>query len=231
MAVPLFIFAATVCRFVEDLKWSPKSRLAAILKSQTMSPISDSKLDQTYFPILNQLLTGQDEGESERLMQEFQEIVGVIIVLASPLSVTSLVRLLDIPKEEISCRLDSLHSVLSIPSDLNVPVRLLHLSFRDFLLDLNKKGKSPFWVDGRERHKKIATQCLIVMHRGFKKNMCDLRSSGTFRTEIDRQVIDGHLPMELQYACRHWVYHLQESNAEIRDQDNIHRFLQKHLLH
>jgi NACHT domain len=228
MAVPLFIFAATVCRFVEDPKWNPEKRLTAILKSQA---ISHSKLDQTYSPILNQLLLDQDKRESEQLIEEFREIVGVIIILASPLSVTSLARLLDIPEEEISCRLDSLHSFLSIPSDLNVPVRLLHLSFRDFLLDPEKEGTSQFWVDGRERHRKVATQCLTVMRRGFKKNICNLPGYGTLRTEIDSRVIDDYVPVELQYACRYWVHHLQESSVDISDQGDVHRFLQEHLLH
>ena len=30
-----------------------------------------------------------------------------------------------------------------LPEDM--PIRLLHLSFRDFLLDTQKRGKSPFW--------------------------------------------------------------------------------------
>ncbi|KAL2009615.1 hypothetical protein VTN00DRAFT_5422 [Thermoascus crustaceus] len=76
MAIPLFIFAATLCRFVGDMKWNPEKRLAVILKDQAVSQAS--KMDRTYLPILNQLLTGQDENESEQLVQEFQEIVGVI---------------------------------------------------------------------------------------------------------------------------------------------------------
>jgi hypothetical protein len=71
MAVPLFIFAATICRFISDPKWNPEYRLTTILKNQTMSHMS--KLDQTYVPILNQLLTDQNERESEQLIQEFRE--------------------------------------------------------------------------------------------------------------------------------------------------------------
>jgi hypothetical protein len=54
MAVPLFIFAATVCRFVGDPRWDPKKRLATILESQTASQAS--KLDRTYLPILTSCL-------------------------------------------------------------------------------------------------------------------------------------------------------------------------------
>jgi hypothetical protein len=228
MAVPLFIFAATVCRFVGDLRWDPENRLATILTNQTSSHLS--KLDQTYIPILNQLLTDQDERESEELKREFREIVGAIIILASPLSIISLARLLDRPERVISCRLDSFHSVLSIPSTLDVPVRLLHLSFRDFLLDPNK-SRSPFWVNEVETHQRLAARCLAVMRRGLGKNICHLPSYGTARSEIDDQAINDHLPMEIQYACRYWMYHLQQGKFEIRDHDSIHSFLREHLLH
>lgn len=32
LSVPLFISAATVCRYIRNLKWEPKSRLAELLK-------------------------------------------------------------------------------------------------------------------------------------------------------------------------------------------------------
>src|SRR5271156_3487537 len=50
MAIPLFIFAATVCRFIGDPKWDPEERLATVLRYQTTSQAS--KLDKTYLPIL-----------------------------------------------------------------------------------------------------------------------------------------------------------------------------------
>jgi len=142
MALPLFIFAATVCRFVGDPKWIPKNRLADVLKYQMSRQAS--MLDKTYLPVLNQLLIDLTDSEKESLAQEFREIVGSVVVLADPLSTSSLAGLLGIDIEIIYCRLNSLHSILSIPPDRDSPVRLLHLSFRDFLLDPEKRGKSPF---------------------------------------------------------------------------------------
>ena len=49
MAVPLFIFAATVCRFVGNRKRDPKSRLANFLE-QPASHVSS--LERTYLPVL-----------------------------------------------------------------------------------------------------------------------------------------------------------------------------------
>jgi len=229
MAVPLFIFAATVCRFVADPRWDPKKRLSTILEYKTASQAS--KLDRTYLPVLDQLLAGQDEAEKDRLATEFREVVGAIIILASPLSIVSLSSLLGIEKEVINCRLELLHSVLNVPANENAPVRLLHLSFRDFLLDPQKRGKSPFWVDGREMHRQIARKCLELMSGYLRENICNLPSPGTLRTDIDSRSVDKCLPAEVQYACRYWVHHQEQSNCRIRDTDLVHVFLQQHLLH
>jgi hypothetical protein len=232
MAIPLFIFAATVCRFVADpIKGNPKKRLSAILEYQTASQAS--KFDRTYLPILDQLLIDQDDAEKEELAREFREIVGTIIILVDPLSTISLSSLLNIAQEDVNGRLDLLHSVLSIPTNEDAPVRLLHLSFRDFLLDPQKRGKSPFWVDERKTHERIASKCLEVMSRPrcLKENLCSLQGPGTLRTEVDKRVIDERLPSHVQYACRYWVHHLEQSKGRIHDGDQVHLFLQQHLLH
>ena len=69
MASPLFIFAATVCRFVGDHRWPPEDRLGIILKYQTTSWAS--KFDATYQPILEQLFIGLDPMEKHELATRF----------------------------------------------------------------------------------------------------------------------------------------------------------------
>jgi hypothetical protein len=228
MAVPLFIFAATVCRFVGEIEGNPRRRLEDILGYETEDM---SQLGKTYLPILKPLFPNGSSKEGRKLSIDFQEIVGSIVILESPLSIKSLARLLGKPKEDISCRLDSLHSVLSISDSDDIPVRLLHLSFREFLVDASNE-KSPFWVDERRRHKSLASYCLKLMSspEGLRQNMCGLQP-GSLRGEIDEGKITSHLSSELQYACRYWVYHLEQSQCHIGDADSTDRFLQKHFLH
>ncbi|KAJ9302280.1 hypothetical protein DTO271G3_1146 [Paecilomyces variotii] len=226
MAIPLFIFAATICRFIGDLKWEPEERLEIILQTALKNDMTP--LELTYAPILNNLLSGATPCDSEQLVDEFQHIVGVIIILASPLSIISLGQLLEIPTPKIGRRLEFFHSVLNVPRNANQPVRLFHLSFRDFLLDPRRKN-NVFWVNGKERHGKVAVQCLTLMRRLLRKNICDLPHAGALRDEIDDQTRHDCLPMELQYACRYWIYHLQEGN--IRDIGDVQIFLTEHLLH
>ena len=116
-----------------------------------------------YLPILSQLFDNEDEADKQRRASQFRDIVGSIVVLESLLSISSLAHLFQTPKEDISYRLDSLHSVLSIPDSEDLPVRLLHLSFHDFLVDPQKKEKSLFWVDERKTHEKLASKCLELL--------------------------------------------------------------------
>ena len=65
-AVPLFIVAATVYRFVGDRNWDPQERLQTILKFQEIGQLE--QMEQTYLPVLTQLpATLSDLGLKERL--------------------------------------------------------------------------------------------------------------------------------------------------------------------
>ena len=228
MAIPLFIFAATACRYIGEKRDNPKKRLEIFLEYQTAN-----LLDRTYLPILNQLFNDKDGLEKERRTREFREIVGSIVVLESPLSIASLAHLLDIPKEDISCRLDLLHSVLNIPVDEDMPIRPLHLSFREFLHDNEKRGKSPFWVDEKETHMRLANKCLQLLSspKGLRQNMCNLASPGTLRSEINDQILGKALSLEVRYACRYWAHHLVQSGDRIYDGGPVHAFLRKYFLY
>jgi hypothetical protein len=50
------------------------------------------------------------------------------MILESPLSVISLSRLIGLNERVVHLRLNPLHSVLSVPDDETLPVRLFHLS-------------------------------------------------------------------------------------------------------
>jgi hypothetical protein len=230
LAVPLFIYAATVCRYVGTKGSNPMAYLDKVLKYQKAT---FSQLDRIYLPVLDQLLTEQEDDDRETWLQEFRKVVGSIVVLESPLPIASLACLLRVPQEDIKCRLDSLHSVLSIPDSEDIPIRLLHLSFRDFLVDPQKQVKSSFWVDERSTHQMLASCCLELMSgsSGLRQDICNLSAPGIMIHEIDEATIAASLSPDLQYACRYWVTHLEYSKQNIVDGDTTQLFLQKHLLH
>ncbi|KAF2835972.1 hypothetical protein M501DRAFT_1007778 [Patellaria atrata CBS 101060] len=182
MATPLFIFAATIYRFIGDTRGNPKR---------------------------HQLIIDQTEEEIKILAEEFQELVGVIITLTSPLSTLSLANLLTIPKDEVACRLDPLHSILHIPASDTAP------------------------IDERKAHKLLSDKCLqlLLNSQHLKQDICNVQRPGTRQIEIDSKVIDSCLPPDIQYTCRYWVYHLEQSQSQLYDDDQVHIFLQKRVLY
>src|SRR5437016_1130504 len=74
LAVPLFIFAATACRYIADLRDNPARRLEIVLQYQSASHVS--QLDRTYLPILSRLFDDEDEADRQRRISEFRDIVG-----------------------------------------------------------------------------------------------------------------------------------------------------------
>ena len=229
LAIPLFIFASTVCRFVSESK--PQKRLRLILEQRYNAGFSH--LAKTYLPILDQLLLEKEGEEPDAMLGEFREVVGPIILAADPLSIAALASLLDIDEEDIRDRLEGLHSVLQIPSNLHDPVRLLHLSFRDFLVDPKRKDKGGFWIDEVQTHKRLADYCLRRLNESatLRSDICCVAQPGTRRTEWSTQHITMNIPPDVAYACSYWPLHLVNDEEELYDDGQVHRFLQQHLLH
>ncbi|TFB00247.1 hypothetical protein CCMA1212_007742, partial [Trichoderma ghanense] len=232
-AVPLFIVAATICRFLNDRRLGgPPHQLKRLLEYRDAKL---SSLDMTYLPVLDRLTAGLSPSHKQALMNKFRYLIGSIITLAKPLSVRSLARILNVSTDAIEDQLDVLHSVLGVPSDLDTPVRLLHLSFRDFLLDSEKQldlDRYPFWINEQEAHSTLFLQCLRSLSRDsvLKEDICSLRSPGALRSDISQDTIDACLPDAVKYACTYWVYHLTSSNRSICDNDETHKFLSSYLL-
>jgi NACHT domain len=230
----LFIYAATVCRFIkDDEEMSPQELLNLVMKDSREQPHSEMPhrlptqgLDKIYIQILQHSFKKVENKED--IAKSFRRIVGSITILSEPLSAFTLAKLLSEQENTITLRLRHLHSVLNIPKNQDQPIRLLHPSFRDFLLDKQRCSDQYFWVDEREAHGALAKSCLRLMSGSLKRDICGLRVPGA---KVDNSCVEQCLPADLQYACRYWVQHLQQSEAHLYDNDHVHKFLQKHFLH
>jgi hypothetical protein len=232
-SIPLFIFAATACRFIEDRYEDgdgPDDRLQQILQQEAGGR---GQLDQTYRPTLKRMVKEFKPRQYRNAISEFKQIVGSIVTLANPLSSASLARLLGISTERIKNRLELLHSVLDIPTDATLPVRIYHESFRDFLIRPDPEDVHEFFIDEKVTHKNLADRCLQLLSEGgyLKKDVCGLGAPGKSRTTVEQQTIDRCLPSEAQYACLYWVHHLKCSRVTLSDESQALQFLRSHFLH
>ena len=131
----LFIYAATICRFIRKSKF-PEQRLTQIMQGSDTKQEPERNLDEIYTQILRDSVIGDsDEQDMVELVERFQQTVGLIVISFDLLSVDTLSNLLSVERRQIEVVLRYLHSVLDVPETGNSPIRLLHPSFRDFLLD------------------------------------------------------------------------------------------------
>ncbi|OJJ45133.1 hypothetical protein ASPZODRAFT_70729 [Penicilliopsis zonata CBS 506.65] len=245
----LFIYAATVCRFLGEQRSLTKARLQSrmemIFDDRVSKGLPQQSLDTIYRNILQHSLFDEAvlDDEKEDTYDMFRCVVGAIVILLEPLSVTALANLLPYPeRDQIDETLDGLYSLLSkgeeqANNEETSTVQLLHLSFRDFLLDEQRCGQE-FWIDQQKVHRELLEYCMQAMCESLKRDVCELSDHSVLTLDVPLARVNCHLPPHVQYACQYWVEHLR--NAKIQPLDDhgnstsgssIHAFLTKHLLH
>lgn len=233
LATPLFIIADTICRFVQDHDFDPQEQLDIILESQTTGHISH--VGHTYLPIMEQFVSSTvAPSTQQQKTEDFRLIVGSIVVAAEPLSCLDLSALTYLSPKTINLRLRTLHSVLQIPQQVEAPIRLLHLSFGEFLSGAEIRDK-PFFIDRAIAHTELLKRCLDLLSLpspiGLHENMCQLRYPGQPREAVPSTSIDARFPNAMQYACQYWVFHARQSRLVMHDGHQINHFLREHFLH
>ena len=149
----LFIFASTTIRLLWDKKFSdPAGQLKRLLAST--AHLSDTSpyahLDKLYMTILEKKFNGTDEA----LLAKVQTALSILIIARKPLTVHALEGFM--PGTVIRAILQDLHSLISIPDKaVDTAIRLIHPSFRDFLLDEKRCSKRFVII----RPNDVLTQC------------------------------------------------------------------------
>ncbi|KAH0566491.1 hypothetical protein GP486_000109 [Trichoglossum hirsutum] len=209
----LFIYAATICRFIRSSRF-PEQRLTLITQGSDVKQEPERNLDEIYTQILRDSVIGDsDEQDRAELVERFQQIVGPIVVSFDILSVDTLGELLSVGWREIDAVLRHLHSVLDVPVKRDSSIKLLHPSFRDFLLDKRRCQDTQFWIDEKRAHRNLYTRCMLLMSSSLKRDICDLKSPGEPASKVKSITLAQRLPSHIQYACRYWVEHFRLQNS------------------
>jgi hypothetical protein len=207
--------------------------LAPILEESSTSITAPEKfLDKVYITVLSHTIHTDYTSEKRKDMcSALKHILGSVVVLSSQLSAYAFGKLLHTTKQEVDQTLEDLHAILDIPEDQTRLLRLHHPSFRNFLLSKDRCIDSKFWVDEKQAHRILAESCIRLMSTSLKQDICGLGTRDVLATDIKSSQLEQCLPSEVQYACLYWVQHLQKSDIQLYDNDQVHRFLQMHLLH
>lgn len=228
----LFIWAATACRFIREGRGYATRRLSTILDDSTSTLAPELHLNNIYLTVLrNTIRQEYTEKEIQDIYTFLRQLLGTVVTLHSPLSVDSLSALLHITKGDIGHGLTDLHAILDIPQDAQRPLRLHHPSFRDFLLNRDRCSDPHFWVDEKQTHSFQAENCIRLMSKMLREDICSVGAPGYLATDIERSRVERCLPSEVQYACLYWIEHLRKSGAQLSDNEWVHQFLREHILH
>ncbi|KAL7810700.1 hypothetical protein V8C44DRAFT_365339 [Trichoderma aethiopicum] len=226
-ASPLFEFAAAACRYIAQptIPGGPKLLIQDILNSNY------GDLDGVYLPILRRRFFNLKGRLYDRARTAFEDIVCSVLCLADSVTVPCLAKLLGQNELAVRQELSLFQSVLVVPKkqDNPPPISLFHESFRDFLV--GPEANEEYKPDIRNIHSRLASRCLEVLRGALKENLCNLNSSGTYRSEVDEETIRSSISEEVQYACRFWPYHLKKCGLYLSDGGDWQLFLSFHFLH
>ncbi|QLI73171.1 Vegetative incompatibility protein HET-E-1 [Metarhizium brunneum] len=179
-----------------------------------------------YKEVLDEAAVGLDRHEKQLL----EDVLRSIFLLFTPLSSKCLAALLGKNDRDVDCLLPNLHAVLDIQH--GGPVKILHESFRDYLLD----QEGAFRVDALETHMMLTRNCMDRMKRNGKGPSHglhrDMYGNGDYSTTTNDigHAINNFIPPDLEYACLNWVNHLQsfqQDLGQIIDEDRNEALLQE----
>ena len=149
-----FIYAATVIRYVDVRHERPDDRLKVVLGlsgSQSSNPFMelDELYQEIFRPAVDKPLTSH--------------LLGALLLLKTPLPVTSLENLLGLQPGIAERALCHLHSVVRIPNNINghTGVGLYHASLGDFLFDSARAGV--YYIKMESAHAILAESCLRIL--------------------------------------------------------------------
>ncbi|KAI0318856.1 hypothetical protein OF83DRAFT_1056097 [Amylostereum chailletii] len=188
-------------------------------------------LDALYKQVLQQHFVMSNP----RVERRFKSVMGRVLAAFEPLSLWSLAELHPPeddpePYDGVKSVVGHLSSLLSGVHDSAMPIRPLHTSFRDFLV--NKQYSLEFYINPRDHHSDLAFACLRTLNTNLKFNPCELETSYALNKDMPKlkQRVGKSITPSVTYACRFWAQHLRLSRFNIDLYNQVHRFLFDKLL-
>jgi len=208
----LFEWARLACDFL-------RPRIGVIANEcfrKIMSHAGDGAnlLDGMYTMSLKDLIQ-----EDADVLERFRSVMRQILWSKEPLSISALDTMrCKFTREDahfpVGTILSYMTSFLTGDTDLSTPVRPLHASFYDFLLDEKRSGE--FFIDEADVHHQLALASLCVMQDGLRFNICGLETSYVRNSAVAdlAMKIEKNIPLHLLYSCRFWATHLHDSTFD-----------------
>ena len=216
----LFIFAATLARFIESEYHDPSERLRLIV-----TPLDNTAhegragIDPLYLQVFTLAFSGIKDNS---VFVNLRRVLGVAILAFNPLSRLQIAEILGIDPYLITTTFRHLHSVLLVPKEDFKEIRVFHKSFPDFLQDRDRCPDPKFFIDSVVHHGNIALDCLEMLKK-LKPNPCNLPDF-VMNQDVPNlpELLVDKVGEGTRYACGYWAIHVQSSPTT---NDYAHRLI------
>src|ERR1700722_11904455 len=224
----LFQWCSTAIKLIEEA-YDPESKVEQLVKAAELGT-AEVALYALYATVF------EDAGpwEEENFRNDFQAVIGTILVACQALTLETLDQLLGMKRPALHT-IQHLGSVFSWGS--GQPVQFLHPSLLDFLQDIKYCKGNYWWIDTAEHHFLMARKCFQIMSKELKFDMCQLPTSHMFNDKIVGldDLVNDTISLPLQYSCCFWGNHLKIASSQAENihmlANSLHEFLHTHLLY
>ncbi|KAK7686162.1 hypothetical protein QCA50_010382 [Cerrena zonata] len=195
----LFIWVSTVSKFLRD-ETNPVEQLRVLLTSRNIQG-----LDSLYATALEvSCRWTQDQS-----WDHFRSVMAAVLFSRKQLNDQTIDRLLGL-SDANPCRVVLARLQCLLDYTPGGPIRPLHASFRDYLIDEKRSGEKPWSLSSFNPEHHLASCCFTVMSNQLCFNICKVKSSywsGNVETNLGRTRKEA-ISLELEYASNYWSDHL-----------------------
>ncbi|KAG8813906.1 hypothetical protein FRC17_001384 [Serendipita sp. 399] len=218
----LFLYAATVCRMLA----SDRLGRLQMLSASTAPPDIEKKMDELYMSVLDQVEIGRGEDQS------IMDVLSTIVVAFQPISIDTISTF--VPSiDEMEDIVGDLSGVLQISKSTHF-VKIIHPTFRDFLLS-NRERANSYFVDAASSHARMAIACLKTLDPVLGDDLFHVKEAGERPlrnqdiTNVD-ELLDQRTTAAVRYASAYWAHHVAASEVSSALWKVILQFLDQKLL-
>jgi hypothetical protein len=225
----LFIYAATVVKWISDIDQNPVVQLSELMHQNTDdAQFQYRTLDILYAQVLSQ--AAKTNNDPAKHVQAIRTVISAVVLLQEPLPATAITYITSIKQTDML--LSRLSAVIMTDSH-TYAVRPYHASFPDFITNSSRCLDECFLIAPAKGHEFLAICCLQLLNDGLRRDICDIRNHSLRNNEVsDLSQRLNDLPVQLRYACKHWHTHIR-SAGEPSDSliEHLRVFCEEHLHH
>jgi WD40 repeat protein len=233
----LFIYARTTVEYISDPKGQPDRRLAALIKAKPERTKGQfGRLDDLYSQILR---TAHDaSSQAENVNAKLRAVLVTLVLVQQQLPADELAVIAGVDDDQCREYLRHISALINYQHETNDVVRLMHLSFPDFLSNPLRCFKlSGYVVNLESDHLRIVEHCLEQMNHLLRYDVCHIGDPSLLNAEVAdlKDRLTRYISEALRYACRfwvtHWLEHIRAAGSRSKVPSAIEDFCSEHLLH